>query len=452
MGGWLRWVALVLVVLAIGLGTRRVGLWGDAGGPVRHGPPVEGARGRLLYVREGDLWNYDLREGLEKRLTHGGGHSFPRWSASGLWFSFVRDGQLWVMRHDGRRAFAVPGGDVAESARWTYASARLAYVSQDGSLSTLDATAGPESRRIIVSPGSGAGPGIAWSADGSRIAFERHQPMGRASSNEGIWTIRANGRDSFPVYVASGDFHLSLCCWTHAGNYLLFWQGPSSVSRPADGLPLYVVRSSSSQPVPVGEVTSLRPSLFAAVPGTDAFVFVSGADREPGSSRRLLIAEPQTGPNGAVAVVSKALPLVDNAGVDAPAWAPRSPWLAIAVAQRAPGAGDAPGELKRRVWLAQVDGSGSHPLQQLLPDATVPTGVSDERPQWARDGKTLVFVRRLNSPRPDSISPSTTAGVEIWVSKQDGGLAKRAVGGLSEPPSRRESTVDWSELFDYYGG
>jgi Tol biopolymer transport system component len=448
--------AALVIALALTLGLWRFVLGGTPGlrqpGEVATGPPVPGARGRLAFIRGGDVWTYDLAKGIERRLTRDGGNSAPRWSGNGAWLSLTRGGRLWAIRADGSTEFAVPGGDVPASARWAPRGSRLAYASSDGSLSVLDPAQGERGRRVLVPPGRGAGPRLAWSQDGTRIAFEQHQPAGPGLSHEGIWSIGATGRDQLAVYLASGDFSLHLCCWTATGGYLLFWRGTASASLAADGLPLLVSRARSSEPVRVSAAALPYPDWVAAAPRLDALALVVGAGREATSGKSLVAALLQAGRDGAIVVQTNVLESDPGSAPGSPAWAP--PGTTIAYSS-GPSLSSRGGDLAaslagRRIWLVQADGSARRPL---LADATIPAGVSDERPLWARDGRTLVFVRRL---QPDAAARNGSGqagavGAELWVALADGSGARRVAGGLPDPGFGYYGHLDWGEVFDYLG-
>ena len=420
------------------------------GGERRAGPAVPGARGRLAFVRDGDVWTYDLRDGAEGRLTQRGGAQTPRWAASGGWISFERAGVLWIVRSDGSGLFAVPGGDVPASARWAPRGVRLAYTSADGSLSMLDAPQGTNGRRIVVPPGSGAGPGVAWNGDATRIAYERHQRVAAAISNEGIWSVAATGRDPVPVYVASGDFGLHLCCFGIGGNFVYFWQGTTSAEAATDGLPLYVARAASSQPVQVAPAVLVQRTWIDSAARADAIVVTAGGGREATAGKSLIAVSPENVRGGVVGLRTNTLENDPGLAPLSPAWGPQNAFIAYSVGPSLTAkGGDLPASLaNRRIWLVKPDGTDR---RSLLSDATVPPDVSDERPLWARDGKTVLFARRLQPEDAVRTAPVAT-GLELWVALADGSVSRRITGGLADPGVGAHGVVPWETLFDYYRG
>jgi hypothetical protein len=458
VNGRVRTLAILLAIVAVALVVRQWGFLGyrplGGGAPLGEGPPVPGARGKLAYVRDGDLYVYDLKEGAERRMTRTGGVKTPHWSGGGGWLSFEREGKLWAITLDGARTVSVPGGDVPSSGVWGPRSARLAYASSDGSLQLYDPGSGEGTRRTLVQSGSGVGSNLAWSTDGTRVAYERHERLSLEVSNEGIWTINANGRDAIPVYLASGDRNLWLSGWTYSNTYILFWQGPNSASIAADGLPLYISRSGSSQPVLLDPAVLVHRAWLDSAPRSDAVAYVAGAGRDATQGKRLVAAEPRVVAGNRVVVDLAPIENSSTLAPGTPAWAPRGalPRAPLAYSlgpSSTQKGGDVAASLAgRRIWLGYGDGTDKRPL---LAEATVPAGVADEAPSWARDGKTIVFIRRLE---PDAAARGNGAptGVEIWVSTADGSAAKRAVGGLADPGIGDHGFVDWSQLMEYYRG
>ncbi|MBI3974155.1 MAG: hypothetical protein HY332_22990 [Chloroflexi bacterium] len=412
------------------------------------GPPSPGARGRLAFVQEGDIWTYDLQRGRRRRITQDGGASAPRWSRSGDWLSFERGGRLWVARSDGSNTFAAPNGDVPSSAQWAPLGSRLAYTSLDGSVRILSPAQRQDGHRIVVAPGSGAGPRLAWSPDGTHVAYERHAPLGPGVSSEGIWTISTVGLDPTPVFVAAGDYRLHLCCWTRTGSYVLFWQGRASDALAADGLPLYAALATSSAPRLVAEATLAFSDWVAPAPFADVIALVSGAGREATAAKQLVVAVLPNLPGQQQEVQFVPVEVSREVAPGTPAWSPRGGTLAYAVGPSLElRAGDLAASLAgRRIQLARPDGTMK---RWLLPEATVPAGVSDEAPVWARDGLTIVFMRRLQPEAAVRGNAGQPSGAELWVASADGNHAHRVAGGIADPGNGRHGYVDWQDVFNY---
>jgi hypothetical protein len=449
-------LAIVLVALAVILGVWRFTTTGALGpfGTAKEqaeGPPIPGARGRLAYVRDGDIWTYDLKAGLEQRLTKDGGARSPRLSPAGAWIAFERGGRLWVIRSDGSGLYAVPGGDQPQSAHWSPRGSRLAYTSSNGALSTLDVAQGERGQKVLVPAGSGAGPGLAWSSDGTRIAHERHQPLTETISSEGIWWVPINGRQALPVYVASGAFSLRLFGWTSADRYVLFWQSAPGSPPAVEGPPLFLSRSTSSQPVLVAPAALQHLDWIEPGPRDEAVAYVAGSGRAATAGKSLVLAQIDVVIGGRPVV--RPAPIEDSPALAPgwPVWAPRGGLLAYSVGPSLAAAdGDLAASLaKRRIWLVQPDGKQK---RALLSEATVPAAVADERPIWARDGKTVVFARRVQPAQALRAKAPLANSIELWVSSVDGSVARRVVGGIADPGLGDQGYVNWQELFDYQRG
>lgn len=308
---------------------------------------------------------------------------------------------------------------------------------------------------MIVPAGSGVGLALAWSSDGTRLAYERHQRVSGQVSNEAIWTITAAGRDALPVYVASGDYSLKVCCWSYRSGFVLFWQGSSGASTgqgALDGLPLFLTRATSSQPVSVADAVLLHRFWQAAAPRSDGIALVAGSGRNATESKQLVVAEPRAVAENRIVVDVLAL---ETGGEPAsPAWAPvNNARPAVLAYSAGPSLVARGGDLSaslggRRIWLTPVDGKDK---RHLLADATVPAGVSDDRPMWARDGRTLVFARRLR-PEASVRTGGQRDGAEIWVASADGGAARRVLSGLVDPGLGASGVIEWAQVFDYYPG
>ncbi|HET7768762.1 MAG TPA: hypothetical protein VFN74_08285 [Chloroflexota bacterium] len=457
MSGWVRFLAVALAVIAVWLVIRQVGIFGfrPFGTPRERppGPPVVGARGRLAYVRAGDLYTYDLRDGSERRLTRSGGVSHPRWSGGGTWLAFERSGRLVAIRHDGSAVVDVPGGDMPASGAWSPVGARLGYASSDGSLNTFEPGARANQRKVLVPAGSSVGEAIVWTTDGIRLAYERHERVGQGVSgatirNEGIWNITETGRNPIPVFLASGDVRLGLCCWTSTAAYILFWQSIAGVPFEA-GAQLLVSRTTSSQPAQVVESMLPIRTWASGAPRVDGVALVAGGGRPATESKRLLVALPRTLQDARIGVDTS---LVETSLAPAsPAFAPlqgESAMIAYSAGPPlAPGRDLATSLAGRRIWLARPDGSQK---RALLAEATVPEAVSDERPLWPRDARTLVFARRLN-PAAAVRQGGAPDSLELWVATADGTQSRRVAGGLADPGGA-DGLIDWAAVFDYYRG
>lgn len=149
----------------------------------------------VAYVRGGDI--YTSRGAGETRLTSGGGYARPRWSPDGKRIAFLKDGQLWTMLANGgaqRRLGTRP----ASGPSWSPDGKWIAFgsLSCTGGPGVYRIAAGaakavpevlfpgecrteplPAERPVIAKQGGSlsdrlsADDSVAWSPDGSRVAF-----------------------------------------------------------------------------------------------------------------------------------------------------------------------------------------------------------------------------------------------------------------------------------------
>ena len=190
-----RYVPLVALILLV-----------PAGAVASPPPPWDGSP--IAYVRAGDV--YTTPDGRHaRRLTTGHESSRPRWSPDGTRIAYLRAGRLWTMVADGTAPTPVPAGAVKGGAAWSPDGGWLAYLSVACGLCEIRATApygAPVPLVADVGPGR-TGPGlpsdyaVAWSPDGSRIAFRDGGCAGQFDECLGVYDLVAHREDTVDAYA-----------------------------------------------------------------------------------------------------------------------------------------------------------------------------------------------------------------------------------------------------------
>ena len=412
-------------------------------------PVLIGAMGYLGYVNEGDVYVIDIAQGSTSRVTRTGGASRPKVSPGGQFVAFSRNNTLVIAHTDGSAEYQVPNGSRPETARWSFYNAALVYTTADGALMTYDPRVGENGARQIDPPGSGVGTTAVWAASGARIAFERRRPVRDGYSREGIWVVDTTTRNpvASPVYMTAGSTGLRLCCWTGNDQFILFWQVPLSEDAPGAVGRLLIAAASSSEPVEL-TASSLMLRALVGAGGTGAVTpMIDGGEKPWTSRKKLVITEPTSAPNGQFQVKRVVLEASEQLSPGAPALPLNGTTIAYSVGPSLASAGnDVSRSLaNRRIWVVGLDGKQK---RSLLPEATVPQGVSDDQPEWARDAKTIVYARRIGT---GSGSPGGGRGgqLEVWVAYADGSNARRLVGGLSDPGVNTLGVVEYDVVYDF---
>ncbi len=412
-------------------------------------PVLVGATGYLGYLRDGDGYVVDIALGSTQRATRSGGVSLLRVAPSGNFVSFARNNRLFVAKSDGTAEFEMAEGDQPESARWASHNVALVYSSKSGSLQVFDPRAGQFGQRMIDPPGSGVGPNVAWSSSGARIAYERRKPVSSTVTRDGIWIVNTSHSTpvSSPIFMSSGQVGLRLCCWSSNDQYVLFWQ----VALDGEGLAtvgrLLIAESDGSEPVEVSASTLLLPGIVGHGGIGQVVPLIEGGSRQWGDAKTLVATQPGSAPAGNLIVRRGVLEDSDRLSPGSPSISLDGTQVAFSIGPSLASVGGDPVQpmVGRRIWIVGVDGKRK---RSLLADATVPRGVSDDLPKWSRDGRTIVFARRL-SPGAQSGSAGRSGQLEAWVAYADGSNARRLIGNLEDPGVNGSGTIDYGVSFDY---
>ena len=178
----------------------------------------------VAYVRNGDI--YLSRGAAETRLTTGGGHSRPRWSADGKRIAYLTGSQLWAMNADGtgqRRLTtrAAGGPSWSPDGKWiAFASLScnggpgVYRIAAAGKAATPEVVfprdcrgedLPPEPAATARSSGSLADrlrtdDAVAWSPDGTKIAFRGGDCDSVYDACLSVGTIASGGEQTVAAY------------------------------------------------------------------------------------------------------------------------------------------------------------------------------------------------------------------------------------------------------------
>lgn len=425
--------------------------------------------GRIAYVQGGDIWTRTLPDEKPLRLTTDGRNREPRWSPTGNWLAFRRErqsiiqrqvpcelprarqemcleptaviqNQVWLIEENGNNPRPINRSLSVDYLAWSPVRDKLAYVTSDGELQTINADG--TSLQILISVSSADSPRgrtsrIAWSPDGNWIAYEwLIQNAGEPVSSSSIWKISADGKTRFELYNnnSSNRNTLVLAGWSSQGKHILFWQDPARIGATIDNAYLYRIATDPGSAVTPNRL-STEPTLpladFAAPapPGTrhgisETVAMIVGAGQGTWANKRVDLAgilSPQE-----FAAIS-------------PAWSPDGTRLAFAaLPERRDLVEPTLQELmQRRIWLAPTNAIAA---PQML---TNNLGFRDEHPLWSMDGKHILFARIDSRGR-----------ASLWLVPVENGNARQIVDELTPAPDPvgAHGYIDWDELFDWWRG
>ncbi|MGD0766106.1 MAG: hypothetical protein ABR978_07350 [Dehalococcoidia bacterium] len=388
-------------------------------------PGTAASLGKVAYVLDGDIYTVALPSGPPQRLTADGTNASPLWSPSGDWLIFQHLHSYWVMRADGSDARALQEG----FAVWAARDDRLAYTSGPGTVVVENADG---SGTVELPAPSGTPAGLAWSPDGSWLAFveEGGEVPNRYAK---LWLLPSDGSGANVELFSSTTDGIFLAGWTADARFILFWLDTQfSASLAADGLPLEAVRISSSLPRQLA-TTLTGPGLLAPLATGENIAVTDGGGRETWTGKRIATVNAQSGqPNDLTPTSAASI---------APAWSSDGSRIAY-VSEPDKGAaiaGSDPTQMAadRRIWVMGWDGSDQRAL-------TSDQAYRDERPLWSGDGSEVLFAR-------------LDAGLHasLWLVDSGGGTARRvveAVGSQAGGVADNLGLVDWETIYDYWPG
>ena len=422
----------------------------------------------MAYVQGGDIWVKPLPDGAPLRLTTDGRNRSPRWSPSGVWLAFRKEGnviveretlcdtpnmrrelcresvselqqQVWLAEEDGSNGRPLNQSLSVEAFAWSPTRDRLAYVNASGQLQAVNGD-GTNLATLFAASTADRSPGkigrMAWSPDGAWIAYEYAlQGVEPTAAYRGIWKVSADGRERVQVYGdGPGRSEPWLAGWSSAGTLIYFWQDPARPVISPDGAPLFGVAT-------VGQPTAGAAVRLSSEPMLPYRDFIAAAPRGARGSDREAVALVVGAGQGTWA--NKRIETsvtVSPPGMSAisPAWSPDGQRLAYAAMPEREGLGLGEPMLQelmaRRIWVADVAGGG--PPRQI----TDGVGYRDEFPRWSADGATILFAR-IN----------TRGLASLWIAPTGGGALRQVVDELTPAPDpiSAHGRVEWDNLFDW---
>ncbi|HJT89651.1 MAG TPA: hypothetical protein VJ732_17400 [Bryobacteraceae bacterium] len=396
--------------------------------------------GSLVFVRAGNLWARDLPGGIARQLTADGHSDSPKWSSSGAWIAFLRDGQPWVVRADGSNP-AHLSADVDNRAdlEWSPTGDVLAA----GSAGVFQRDAGGAWRQI--SPG---GEHPVWSPDGQHLVMDGLSILDISTGRRG------------PGLVPNAPGPTIPAAWSGDGRQILYWAAPEvSASLLADGLRLHSVPAAGGPNRDTGAWALIDSDFVALAPGGQRVALANGCCRESWQEKWIAIFDFPTGQ-------VRRLTGPEEAAIS-PAWSPAGNTIAFVSSHdfgpeeaARPHRAIAPNGAAvtvpagrrvgvsfeqqqatlgtRRIWVMDNQGAAR---RQLTHDDRY----RDERPLWSADGAHILFAR---------VDPA--GGISLWIMRNDGSELAEVADSLSVPPQafqspRREyyGHIRWESFFDW---
>ena len=377
---------------------------------------VSGPGGKLAYVRGGDIWVKTLPDGESREISQGGAAADPQWSSSGEWLSYSQKGKLVVVPANGDREKALTFEPTvyvrSATMTWSPSQEEFAFIDQEGLWVVRLGENGPLRRLVLSHSVVGKITGFQWSPGGDRFAVSVTArlpglPEGRVGR---LWRVNADGSQAQQIFsarepeeMAGGD--LSVAGWSSDGQRILIWLFHEfSPSLVADGAPLGTVPANGGPARTLTQDVLVHPDSLAISPRKPEVVAVSGWSRESWTSKRLMLADIDSGLStpltDAKATEASRPPIHGYASsgpligaksaVASPAWSPDGTWIAYVsgpdIGNVGGGEQAKKGLAQRRIWIMTADGTQA---RQLTSDPQY----RDEYPLWSHDGRYVLFIR-----------------------------------------------------------
>ena len=342
-----------------------------AAGP-RSLEPVAYVAGGRLYVAAG-------AGGQPTVVASVGDPEDPQWSPDHRWLAYVtgQGYRVHLVRADGTgdRVVAITSPVNRGALAWAPGADDLAVVPGLGGVTVVPAAGGIARQPV---PATVPIESIAWSRDGSRIAYSTPARPGVPGTVRVVAAMGGVAR-SVPVELPVGSDAL-LATWWPDGSGVLFWVDP-------DGSPLALEEGLvlDSAPLAGGPARPLVTTLvyhpwLTWSPDGSRLLVVAGAGASPAAGKRLAVCDV------VVATCSSFSQPAGTVSID-PAWSPDGTEIAFvrAANTRQPANLDVtPGWFPtRRLWVEAADGSGAHPIAGAGAGAVLPA--------WSPDGRFIGY-------------------------------------------------------------
>ena len=243
-------------------------------------PCATAPMGRLAFLRDGAVGWKDLPGGEERWRTPAEGYTRLALSPDGAWvLAWKGESAAVVLEMTGTATLSLPEG--IQAAVWAPSGATLAYADAQG-IWILEPASGSQRPMWTWEKGMhldpGAPVGLAWSPDGTRLAFS-YERIGSSPGQiveQGLaWVDRSGNLRRVWSFPNGAQEQAWLAGWSGDGRWLLFWHGlHRSMSLAADGLELLAISATGGTspqevanpvlPWPGEEISPLGNSIPAA--------------------------------------------------------------------------------------------------------------------------------------------------------------------------------------------